>query len=67
MKMLLCCSAFLFFGTVAFAQNVQRGKISVKVFNEQKKSIEGATAELLKIKDSSLVKTAFQTLKPCRV
>jgi len=59
MKMLLCCSAFLLFGSIVFAQNVQRGKVSVKIFNEQKKSVEGATAELLKVKDSSLVKTAL--------
>lgn len=50
---LVFCAAF------SFAQNGQRGKISLKVLNQQQQPIENATAELLRSKDSSLVKTAL--------
>ena len=43
---------------VATAQTTERGKISGKILDEQQKTIEGATAELLRLKDSSLVKVA---------
>ena len=41
------------------AQTVERGKITGKIIDEQQKPIEGATAELLRVKDSSLVKVAI--------
>ena len=41
------------------AQTTERGKITGKITDEQQKPIEGATAELLRIKDSSLAKTAI--------
>ncbi len=50
---LLVCTAF------SYAQTNQRGKISLKVLNQQQQPIENATAELLRSKDSSLVKTAL--------
>jgi iron complex outermembrane receptor protein len=40
------------------AQTGQRGKVSVKVMNEAGQALENATVELLKAKDSSLVKAA---------
>lgn len=43
----------------AAAQNTQRGTITGKVTDEQNKPMEGITAELLRSKDSSLVKTAL--------
>lgn len=43
----------------AFAQNNQRGKILLKVVNQQQQPIENVTAELLRMKDSSLVKFAL--------
>jgi len=49
----LACAAF------SFAQNSQRGKITLKVLNQQLQPVENATAELLRSKDSSLVKTAL--------
>src|SRR5258705_5421638 len=44
---------------VITAQTTERGKISGKITDEQQKPIEGATAELLRGKDSSLVKVAI--------
>lgn len=41
------------------AQATVKGKISFTVINEQNAPVENATAELLKAKDSSLVKTAI--------
>lgn len=43
--------------TLASAQ--QNGKISITVFNEQKSPVENATVELLRSKDSLLVKAAL--------
>jgi hypothetical protein len=44
----------------AFSQNDPvKGRISVVVSNEQQNKIEGATVELLKIKDSALLKAAL--------
>jgi outer membrane receptor protein involved in Fe transport len=40
------------------AQNGQRGKITTTILNETKQGLENATVELLKAKDSSLVKAA---------
>ena len=59
MKKLLGSLIIVCFGCIALAQNSQRGKISFKVFNQDKKAAVGATAELLKLTDSSLVKTAL--------
>ena len=43
--------------SIVFAQ--QRGKASVTVLNQEKVPVENATAELLRSKDSALVKTAI--------
>ena len=40
-------------------QTTERGRITTKIIDEQQKPIEGATAELLRAKDSSLVKVAI--------
>ena len=50
---------FLIASYMVSAQTTERGKISGKVTDEQQKPIEGATAELLRTKDSSLVKVAI--------
>jgi iron complex outermembrane recepter protein len=49
----------LMISVTAAAQNTQRGTITGKVSDEQNKPLEGITAELLRSKDSSLVKTAL--------
>ncbi|HEU4860601.1 MAG TPA: TonB-dependent receptor plug domain-containing protein, partial [Chitinophagaceae bacterium] len=49
----------VFTSGVIIAQTTERGKVSGKVTDEQQKPIEGATAELLRAKDSSLVKAAI--------
>jgi iron complex outermembrane recepter protein len=41
------------------AQDNNRGKVSVSIFNNQQTAVENATVELRKAKDSSLVKTAL--------
>ncbi|HEX4958969.1 MAG TPA: TonB-dependent receptor, partial [Lacibacter sp.] len=41
------------------AQTAQRGKITLKVINSQQQPLENATAELVRAKDSVLVKTAI--------
>ncbi|MBS4063954.1 MAG: TonB-dependent receptor [Chitinophagaceae bacterium] len=45
--------------TTTHAQTTQRGKIAVKIMNAQQQPLENATAELLRSKDSGLVKTAI--------
>ena len=50
---------FLIASYIVVAQTSERGKISGKILDEQQKPIEGATAELLRVKDSSLVKAAI--------
>src|SRR6186997_3046088 len=50
---------FLIASYIVSAQTTERGKISGKVTDEQQKPIEGVTAELLRTKDSSLVKVAI--------
>ena len=52
-NLLLVILALLY--SVANAQT-GRGKISVTILNDQQSGIENATVELLKAKDSSLVK-----------
>jgi hypothetical protein len=54
-KIVLVCFVFMQ-GLLAFAQD--RGKISVVVVNDRQAAMENATVELLKAKDSSLVKAA---------
>lgn len=49
---------FLLSGIICHAQD-QKGKASVIILNEQNKPMESATVELLRSKDSSLVKTAL--------
>jgi len=50
----MCVSSSLF----AFGQT-QKGKVSITVTNEQRVPIEGATVELLRSKDSGIIKAAF--------
>src|SRR4030095_1074278 len=50
---------FLIASYIVAAQTSERGKISGKIIDEQQKPIDGATAELLWVKDSSLVKAAI--------
>jgi iron complex outermembrane receptor protein len=49
----------LFFASILVAQTPVRGKITVKVFNQEQQPVENATLELLRSKDSSLLKTAL--------
>src|ERR1043165_2853205 len=55
----LIFALLLFVSSGLWAQIPERGKITGKVTDEQQKPIEGATAELLRAKDSSLVKVAI--------
>jgi outer membrane receptor protein involved in Fe transport len=50
----LCVSLFL-----SAQSPTEKGKVSIRILNDQKLPIENATAELLRSKDSSLVKTAI--------
>jgi iron complex outermembrane recepter protein len=52
---------FLFSLCASIIINAQEktGKVSIRIFNEQKLSVENATVELLRGKDSLLVKTAL--------
>ena len=60
MKQRLLNLIILLFCTVfSFAQNKQRGKISLRTLNQQQQPLENVTAELLRSKDSSLVKMAL--------
>src|SRR5689334_14465810 len=56
-KLNLCC-LFVLMCCFSFAQ-VQKGNISVRIVNEKDEAIENATIELLRSKDSVLVKTAL--------
>src|SRR5688572_29369410 len=56
-KLNLCC-LFLLLVQFSFAQ-VQKGNISVRIVNEKDEAVENATVELLRSKDSFLVKTAL--------
>ncbi|HKC37628.1 MAG TPA: TonB-dependent receptor, partial [Chitinophagaceae bacterium] len=59
LKLAFTLILFLVGSGVITAQTTERGKISGKITDEQQKPIEGATAELLRVKDSSLVKVAI--------
>ena len=58
-KVILSFLFFAFSTCVVFGQATQRGRITGKVTDEQSQPIHGATAELLRSKDSSLVKVAI--------
>ena len=58
-KTILGALLFLLSSLSISAQTTERGKISGKITDEQQKPIEGVTAELLRAKDSSLVKVAI--------
>ena len=50
---------FLISSCIVIAQTVERGSMIGKIIDEQQKPIEGVTAELLRAKDTSLVKVAI--------
>lgn len=58
MKRIFICVLVLLFNIAATAQTA-KGKATVTVLNEEKSPVEGATIELLRKKDSALVKTAL--------
>ena len=45
--------------TTLFSQGIKNGRISVEIFNRQSVPLENTTVELLRSKDSALVKTAI--------
>ncbi|MBL7742544.1 MAG: TonB-dependent receptor [Chitinophagaceae bacterium] len=51
----ICLSAAI----IASAQTPSRGKITVNIVNDRQEAVENATVELVKAKDSSLVKIAL--------
>jgi hypothetical protein len=57
-KLVLTLIVFLI-SSLGIGQTTERGKITSKIVDDQQKPIEGATAELLRAKDSSLVKVAI--------
>lgn len=59
MKRILFLLLILCFFTGIAQQKEQKGKVSLKVLNDQHKPIENATVELYRSKDSALVKTAL--------
>lgn len=58
MRKIFTCALSVLMTTIAFAQN-GKGKAALTVLTEQKSPVEGATIELLRSKDSALVKTAI--------
>jgi len=52
-------SIFFFISAFTVIAQSDRGKITGRIIDEQQKPIEGATAELLRAKDSGLVKVAI--------
>jgi len=58
MKMKILSLLLLSISTVAMAQN-GKGSLSVTITNEQKTPLESATVEILRTKDSALIKTAL--------
>jgi hypothetical protein len=59
MKIRILFAACILCSVITLAQSQNRGKITVSVVNDQQVPVENATAELLKSKDSSLVKVAI--------
>src|SRR5690349_17514641 len=57
-KLMLVMISLLSVGII-MAQNSQRGKITVNILGEGQQGLENATVELLKSKDSTLVKAAI--------
>ena len=51
--------ALVFLSITSIAQSSKNGKINVSIRNEQQQFLENATAELLRFKDSSLLKAAI--------
>jgi iron complex outermembrane recepter protein len=58
MKTLVLFALCIFSAAISFAQS-GTGTVQLRLYNEKKMPFEGATAELLRSKDSSLVKTAL--------
>ena len=58
MQKLLSIAVLTFISSILIAQTTERGKITGKITDEQQNPIEGVTAELLRVKDSGLVKVA---------
>ena len=57
MKKILVGLLSVLMTAIAFAQG--KGKATITILNEQKAAVEGATVELLRSKDSALVKTSL--------
>ncbi|TKK64583.1 TonB-dependent receptor [Ilyomonas limi] len=58
MKVFLC-SICLMWSLYTTAQSLTRGTVSININNQKQEAIDGATVELLKATDSSLVKAAL--------
>jgi len=58
MKKILVCILSVLTAAIAVAQT-GKGKATITVLNDQKSPVEGATVELLRSKDSALVKTSL--------
>src|SRR5690349_16801337 len=58
MRKIVLLAIEVLFISVGFAQT-ERGKITATIINEQQAALENATVELLRSKDSSLVKAAI--------
>ena len=59
MKSTLALILVIFICTTAHAQVIKNGKITISVLNQQNAPLENTTVELLRSKDSGLVKTAI--------
>src|SRR5947207_864528 len=59
MKLSLLFFICAFIATCAFGQSDQKGKANLRVLGNQNQPLENATVELLRSKDSVLVKTAI--------
>lgn len=59
MRRIVLLLVSVFIVVTGMAQQPQRGKVSVVITNDQQTGLENATVELLKSKDSSLVKVAI--------
>ncbi len=58
-KLYLFLMGLVFISISSIAQSSKNGKISISIRNEQQQFLENATAELLRLKDSSLLKAAI--------
>src|ERR1700712_3862810 len=59
MRILLLLFLILAFAKVITAQTINTGKITAILKNEKQQALENATVQLIKSKDSSLVKVAI--------